>query len=434
MELINDIPDGEDHLLLAGLPLKKKSVTNFKELSEDWTTGDDEADAVLEIVDSTRSSSMANIKTVRFTQSDSTSYSTLPGLKNGKRDVEEMIYNAAEFNEYITHRLDDIKKHDMNGLDTRKGFYNLMNDSSLHNLKDSKIGSQSNFNLSDMDGTSIDSDDCDGLPFLSKNRNADGSSRSYSELNSDKEDDWIDDIVVDLNQLKIKDEQNLEKRLQEIRYYTAISLKDHSINNEELLNMTVEESMNNFIETFRLILQLSDKYNTKKHGNEDTSGHCGENNNKEGNDCNDKCELSTEPIKFIMKNLPSLSYEDFIKRLQTKCKFNVPLYLSSTYLLQIMFLQRSSDDGSLTLKLQLKQNGLHRLIIAIVRVSCKLLEDQLFSHEYFSKVCGITKKLLTQLELSLLDCLAHERLMITIRKLNSTLPILHELTQVCAQF
>lgn len=295
-----------------------------------------------------------------------------------------------------------------------------MNDSSLHNLKDSKMGSQSNFNLSDIDNVSVDSDDLDGVPFSNKSKSSHGSSRSFSELNLnfvDDEDDsegWNGDIEIDLNQLQIEDEQKLEKRLQEIRKYTAIPLKEDLINNDELLNISVEEAINNFTNTLQLILTLS----TSQDQDEENA---------------DPSQLLQEPNKFIMKNLPSLTYQDFIQRLQTKCKFNVPLYLSSTYLLQIMFLERSQDDGTLKLKLQLVHNGLHRLIIAIVRVSCKLLEDQLFSHEYFSKVCGITKKLLTQLELSLLLCLTRERLMITIRKLNSTVPILHELRQLCSQ-
>ena len=71
------------------------------------------------------------------------------------------------------------------------------------------------------------------------------------------------------------------------------------------------------------------------------------------------------------------------------------------------------------------------MIIAAVRLSTKLLEDFVHSHEYFSKVCGTSKRLLTKLEVSLLICVCNTKLMVSNRKLAASKLLLNELRSFC---
>lgn len=88
---------------------------------------------------------------------------------------------------------------------------------------------------------------------------------------------------------------------------------------------------------------------------------------------------------------------------------------------------RDNPDSNIRVRLKLRENEIHRLIISTVRVSAKLVEDFVHSHEYFSKVCGVSKKLLSKLEVSLIMCIKNERLMITKQKLTASQKILDEL-------
>ena len=81
----------------------------------------------------------------------------------------------------------------------------------------------------------------------------------------------------------------------------------------------------------------------------------------------------------------------------------------------------------MTLRHRFQENEVHRVVIAAVRVATKLIEDRVHSHEYFRKVCGISKKLLTRLEVKLLICLKNNRLAINAERMAGSALILQEL-------
>ena len=122
-----------------------------------------------------------------------------------------------------------------------------------------------------------------------------------------------------------------------------------------------------------------------------------------------------------MKSKPTLSSADFLKRIQNKCEYQPTVYLVATFLIDTLFLTRNeSGNHVLQLKSKLQEKEVHRVIIAAVRLSTKLLEDFVHSHEYFSKVCGVSKRLLTKLEVSLLICLCNTELMVSNRTVSYT--------------
>ncbi|SCW00434.1 LAFE_0C04104g1_1 [Lachancea fermentati] len=130
-------------------------------------------------------------------------------------------------------------------------------------------------------------------------------------------------------------------------------------------------------------------------------------------------------VTFIMKAPPTLIYEHYLERIQTKFCFAPIVYLTATYLLECLILTRR--DHELQLKFPLRLEQVHRLIIASIRLATKLLEDCVHSHAYFSKVCGISKKLLTKLEVALLECLNYEGLKITNSNLTMAVKVHEEL-------
>lgn len=136
---------------------------------------------------------------------------------------------------------------------------------------------------------------------------------------------------------------------------------------------------------------------------------------------------SNEFANFNMKSTPTVTYKQFISRIQCKCMFGSIVYLAAALLIQTLFLTRDKPDGSLILRRRLQETQTHRLIIATVRVATKLLEDFVHSHQYFCKVCGVSKKLLTRLEVALIICLKNDGLVITSEKLAATQQIRDEL-------
>ncbi|KAL3235737.1 Pcl10p [Nakaseomyces bracarensis] len=137
--------------------------------------------------------------------------------------------------------------------------------------------------------------------------------------------------------------------------------------------------------------------------------------------------VAKEVLNFTMKSTPSVTPEGFLQRIQSKCNFGAVIYLTAAYLLQILVLTRDTPESKIRIRLRLRYNEVHRLIIATMRVAAKLVEDFVHSHEYFSKVCGVSKKLLSKLEVSLVMCIKNEELMITNEKLSASLKILDEL-------
>ena len=174
-------------------------------------------------------------------------------------------------------------------------------------------------------------------------------------------------------------------------------------------HISVEEALSNLSGTINLLLELS------------KDEKCAIFNNK---------ETEKEYANFYMKSKPSLSSVDFLKRIQDKCEYESTVYLVATFLMDTIYLTRNDNDV-LQLKLKLQEKEIHRMIIATVRLSTKLLEDFVHSHEYFSKVCGVSKRLLSKLEVSLLVCLSDSELMISNKKLVASERILDELRCSC---
>lgn len=112
-------------------------------------------------------------------------------------------------------------------------------------------------------------------------------------------------------------------------------------------------------------------------------------------------EEELRPI-FCMKSSPTLSYSEYLDRIESKCSFPSVVYMMASFLLiRYCNLQYNEQHSYFSTSNHLQHNSVHRLIVALIRVSAKLLEDRVHSHPYFSKVCGISKKLLTKVELAL---------------------------------
>lgn len=173
---------------------------------------------------------------------------------------------------------------------------------------------------------------------------------------------------------------------------------------EEIPELSAEEALSMFSETISMLLKLSSKLQ-------------------------DPVPDLPQHIPFIMKSSPSLSYEEYLERIHSKLMFSPVVYLTATYLLHELTLTRQ-QDSKLALSFPLKITQIHRIIIASIRLAAKLLEDFVHSHAYFSKVCGVSRKLLTRLELALLACLNYEGLMVTSKVFAATLKIYDELCEM----
>ncbi|SCV01184.1 LAMI_0G09868g1_1 [Lachancea mirantina] len=130
---------------------------------------------------------------------------------------------------------------------------------------------------------------------------------------------------------------------------------------------------------------------------------------------------------FRMKAAPTLGYEKYLDRLNTKFSFEPIVYLAAAYLLQKSVLHKVDND--LRVLVPLRSECVHRFIIAAIRISTKLLDDCIHSHAHFSKICGISKRLLTRLEVALLDIINYEGLKITNERLLSAIKTQEKLHQ-----
>ncbi|AJV96451.1 Pcl8p [Saccharomyces cerevisiae YJM1248] len=210
----------------------------------------------------------------------------------------------------------------------------------------------------------------------------------------------------DLKVLSIECEQENEKELRRISL-----LLDHYESIPKIPELSDDEALSKFRENIELILQLSKKIN---------------------DNANTLAISSEDPqkfVNFVMKNPPSLSFRDFIDRIQNKCMFGAVVYLGATYLLQLVFLTRDEMDGPVKLKAKLQEDQAHRIIISTIRIATKLLEDFVHSQNYICKVFGISKRLLTKLEISFMASVNFDGLMITCEKLEKTLHILDDTRQ-----
>ncbi|CDO92107.1 unnamed protein product [Kluyveromyces dobzhanskii CBS 2104] len=114
-------------------------------------------------------------------------------------------------------------------------------------------------------------------------------------------------------------------------------------------------------------------------------------------------EASNTRAIFQMKSVPTLSAPEYLDRIQSKCSFPPIIYLTaSSLLVTFCDIKYDHSTGNFHLENPITKSMVHRLIIAFIRVATKLLEDNVHSHFYFSKVCGVSKKLLSKLELNLI--------------------------------
>ncbi|SCU98962.1 LAFA_0G21110g1_1 [Lachancea sp. 'fantastica'] len=133
---------------------------------------------------------------------------------------------------------------------------------------------------------------------------------------------------------------------------------------------------------------------------------------------------------FHMKSAPTLGYEEYLQRFHGKFSFSSVVYLTAAHLLQTLVLRKDAFSNQLLFRFKIESRQVHRLIIATVRLATKLLEDCVHSHTYFSRICGISKKLLTRLEVALLECLKFQALKITNKTLLHAVQIHEELCKL----
>lgn len=324
-------------------------------------------------------------------------------------NVEELIKSANEVNDYLADHIDNINSF-RSELLSNKSFYRLMSD--IPTNPGTRNGSTSNFLLSDYDD---DDHESSNIVYNEERPH----SRLSHEISAKSTDDNNVQLELEANIIKFSNlkmiphnDQNYESEpLGHIGDYIAIT-PNAVLDPTNLILGDTAKAISNLKETIELMLRLSQ---------EDIALF-----NK-----NNKNYVDNEAFgKFVMKNAPSLPYQDFIDRIQEKCHYDDVVYLAATYLLQVLLLTKDPNQDKLRLQYPISNKGIHRLIISTVRISTKLLEDHVHSHDYFSKVCGISRKLLTRLEIALLTCLKKERLTITHKKLVAGKEILNELRQL----
>lgn len=351
---------------------------------------------------------------------------TLTRNKN-RESVEELLQHASEVNDYVAENIDKLKAYPTNHSASSRNLQRILSGTNP------KTESLSTFDLSD--GDIDDAYDLDHISNGSISHGGDVKERTpleqvttASEIeeilsndgNSDDHDsnNTIDggsetnsnnnsrdslaerEIFTFDEQTCISNARDFIKRMEEEEQNKPCETDDDLV----FVEISVEDSINNFVRVIQLLKELSHKWDTQD------------------------CEISETNRKhfenFVMKNTPSLSYQDFIERVQSKCMFGSIVFQSATYLLQVLFMRKDAPDQKYKLKHRLQDNQIHRIIIACIRVATKLIEDQVHSHQYFCKVCGVTKKLLTKLEVSLVLCLKDDDLVITRKMLAKSVRVI----------
>lgn len=353
---------------------------------------------------------------------------TLTRNKN-RESVEELLQHASEVNDYVAENINKLKAYPTNHSASSRNLQRILSGTNP------KTESLSTFDLSD--GDIDDVYDLDHISNGSISHNGDGKERTpleqvttASEIeeilsNDGNTEDHDGNSTID-GESETNSTNNSKTSLAEREAFTfdeetcITNARDFIKRMEEeeeeqskpcdtdsdlvFVEISVEDSINNFVRVIQLLKELSHKWDTKD------------------------CEISETNRKhfenFVMKNTPSLSYQDLIDRVQSKCMFGSIVFQSATYLLQVLFMRKDAPDQKYKLKHRLQDNQIHRIIIACIRVATKLIEDQVHSHQYFCKVCGVTKKLLTKLEVSLVLCLKDDDLVITRKMLAKSVRVI----------
>lgn len=96
--------------------------------------------------------------------------------------------------------------------------------------------------------------------------------------------------------------------------------------------------------------------------------------------------------KFYSKRVPSVPLVQYIQRIQTYCAMSTAVCLAAShYIFQLALVERV---------VQLSEFNVHRLVLAALRVSSKLLEDRNWAQSRFCKVGGVTETEMKHLETS----------------------------------
>ncbi|CAL9728630.1 PHO85 cyclin-8 [Monosporozyma unispora] len=355
---------------------------------------------------------------------------------NSKRGIEDLLQNANEVNNFIGDNLEKLNTFNSDSNSRRNSLYRILSD-----VGTTRTESLSNFDLSENELDTVNSHSFDNIEAnidsILNNENlnissdgniynsneslndsghaTDASTHNLNDGNDNKTNYQLSNMsLFDFSEptcrkaiqdyLLLK-EQHLSCGSQEDTDFAINLLYDPDTIKTDNVDIPVEDAISNFEETIHLLSELSHR--------EDMIGGQIVNPNR----------FHT----FSMKNVPSLSYHDLLQRIQSKCMFGSIIYQTATYLFQILLLSRTNNNERMKCTHTLHHEEIHRIIIATVRIGAKLTEDFVHSHQYFCKVCGISKKLLSRLEASLLICLKQNRLMITCERIAASVAILEEL-------
>ncbi|CCF60594.1 hypothetical protein KAFR_0K02385 [Kazachstania africana CBS 2517] len=359
----DDNEDYEDDDNDYRLPIRKSS---YLKLSANFSElNNNDWDSISSMTPNVSSVNLRNPKSVRFNEGDSNS-----------NNVENLISSANEFNEYLFKNIASFKTLSNDFLFNPKG--DISRNASSSKL--SQLGS--NFALSEEES---EDDEDDGVDVFVRgniiSRMSTPKPMKRDEDNNDFET-FERELMESISSLVISADYSSTGDLTD-----EVSVSSH-------LEITTDDAMSLFTNLIARLLRESQE--------------------REGS-------LHVEPKMEVYKmhSIPSLTYRSFLNRVQSKCEFRSTIYVASCYLLQQLFL-----DDSQNLKSKFDEISVHRIIIAVIRLSSKLIEDKVHSHEYFSKVAGISRKLLTSLELTLLLLLQDDRLIMTGRKLVNTIKTL----------
>lgn len=431
--------DVDDQLVLGDMadedtfeiPLKTgySHSNNFSELSEE--------------LDSTSDTGGGNIeKKVRFAPGDEASVRTeqlhsrsRAGSMRGKKNVEDLLQYANQVNDYLAQNLENINTFRSELLNSE--YPKPRSDMATQATPFS--ASMSNFELSDneyeeQDATNSEStgEQISSGNFNILNKSDDSLLKTVPkdfcspESGSNVEKPSVDHTLENspqLNDTEVLNSPELSQHLQELVFKPSSTTKttpteeddasrslildNYNIEDHKIIDPPPEEGIKIMQDTINSILKVSNSTDAEKPHDQGISNN----------------EFAT----FKMKSAPTVTYEEFISRIQSKCMFGSIVYVAAAFLIQTLFLTRDKPGGSLILRLHLDQVHIHRLIVSTIRVATKLLEDFVHSHQYFCKVCGVSKRLLTKLEVSLIICLKHDGLVITSGKLAATRHIRDEL-------
>ncbi|AQZ13154.1 PCL10 (YGL134W) and PCL8 (YPL219W) [Zygosaccharomyces parabailii] len=396
---------------------------------------------------SLRSYSSNNVdKKVRFEAGDNSS-DNLPKHNDGpdvvsrsrsdslksRRKVEELLHYANQVNEYLAVNLEKIDLFRSEILDGGLPNKSISNETTA---TPTISGSVSNFDLSESEieevksGRSTNSELCSNSNMSdvsllrtsptsqeqSESFDLDSSSGEAEEhdvaslyLRHDKHTEFASLAQVIRHNSSMNSEKTVTNEMDESSGKGSLIMGRDGLSDVLSDELTQEEALKVFQETIEFILIMSQRDDYGKTTDESS------------------IDRTLNYSQFIMKSLPTLSYQDLIHRIHSKCVYSPVVYLASAYLFQVLCLTRKEPKGFLCLKHCLQETEVHRLLIACVRVATKITEDYVHSHQYFCKVCGISRRLLSRLEVSLVTCLKNDCFMMTSKKLGASPLIRDEL-------